>query len=228
MRQVWPLLISLVLPLAPARAEPLPDLAAFKDRLQRTEALADKAQHVGAVAMRMQNILTEQIYTQQLRCDDVTSSLLARERHLGHVYRDLLQAWRVEVARLQEERQAPTVAPLVLKDDHKRLEDLLVSLNNELGLWTTLAAWQQSRIEPWAGVCPAQLVPDRGLEDWRAQDTRAEKVLVIGAGPGRLCPVGVPAAGAVVLVDGEACYAGAECDCTPVPVQDGAVLGEGT
>lgn len=227
MRRLLPALFLLVLPAFPAAAEPLPDLASFKERLVGAEDLANRAQHVGQVAMRMQNILTDQIYNRQLRCDEATSSLLARERHLGHVYRDLLQAWRIEVGLLQEDRQAPTVAPLVVEADHSRMEELLIALNHELQLWSTLAAWQQTRIEPWAGVCAAELVPASGLEDWRPQDTRAEKVLVIGAGPGRICPPGVPAAGAVVLVEGEACYAGTDCDCNPVPVSDGAVLGEG-
>lgn len=212
----------------PATAGPVPDLASFRERLRQTEALAERARHVGSVSMRMQNMLTEQIYSRTLSCNPETSSLLARQRHLGHVYRDLLQAWRVEARILEEQRQSPTVAPLVREDDQARLESLLVDLNRELRLWSSLSGWQRSRIEPWAGVCSAALVPDEGLPPWSPHDPFRDKTLVIGAGPGRLCPDNVSAEGTVLLVDGEACYGGTTCDCLPQPVLSGAVLGEGS
>lgn len=209
-----------------AQASPLPDLASFRDRLTRAEELGTQAKRVGSVTARIQNLLTERITTRQLRCDEETASLIARERHLGHAYRDLLQAWRVEVMRLQEERQSPTVFPLVLDQDQERLQELVASLNQQLSFWGSLTTWQQTRIEPWVAVCPAALRPAEGLGPWRTWDGAPEPVVVIGVGVGRICPNDVLADGAVVLVEeGKACWAERQCDCTPVPVGDAAVLG---
>jgi len=211
-----------------AEASPLPDLASFRDRLTKAEELGVHARRVGSVTARIQNLLTERITTRALRCDEETASLIARERHLGHAYRDLLQAWRVEVTRLQEERQSPTVSPLVMEQDQERLTELVASLNQQLSFWGSLTSWQRSRIEPWVAVCPAALVPVEGLPPWRTWESAPEPTVVIGVGPGRICPNDVASDGAVVLVDGAACWAEAQCDCTPAPVGDAAVLGGST
>lgn len=217
--------IGLLCAALPALASPLPDLASFRDRLERAEELGTHTRRVGSVTARIQNMLTDRIMTRQLRCDDETASLIARERHLGHAFRDLLQAWRSEVVRLQEERQSPTVSPLVMEGDQERLQELVVSLNQQLSFWGSLTSWQQSRIEPWVAVCPSALRPVEGLPPWRTWDGAPEPIVVIGVGAGRICPNDEPADGAVLLVDGEACWAETDCDCTPVPVGDAAVLG---
>lgn len=219
------LVVGLLWTAWPAQASPLPDLASFRDRLARAEELGTHARRVGSVTARIQNILTDRIMTRQLRCDDETASLIARERHLGHAYRDLLQAWRIEVLRLQEERQSPTISPLVMEHDQERLKELVVSLNQQLSFWGSLTSWQKSRIEPWVAVCRAPLRPSEGLPPWRTWDGAPEPKVVIGVGAGRICPNDEPADGAVLLVDGEACWAETQCDCTPVPVGDAAVLG---
>lgn len=214
-------------------AAAIPDLDAFRAGLGRAESLAARTQRVGAVMMRMQNDLTTQIYTRTLACDPATSSLIARERHLGHVYRDLLQAWRVEVGRLETERQLPIVAPLVVPKDQARLETLLVDLGDEIALWRTTSAWQRARVEPWVGACAAALAPAEGLPPWGPEGAGGGPIVVIGTGAGTLCPAGVPADGAVIMVDGKACVSpparrrtGPVCTCTPRPVLDGAVLGD--
>lgn len=220
-----PLALLLLLTVGPAEAE-LPDLSAVRARIHSAEDLGSRAEHVGRVAMRMQNELTSRIYARSLQCDDATSSLLARQRHLGHVYRDLLQAWRVEVARLHEERELAVVAPLLQPSDLERIEALDEALDEQLALWRTAVAWQRGRVEPWASVCGATLRPDEGLATWSSHVEPGGPTLVIGVGSGKICPAGVPAEGAVVIVeDGLACYADGDCACEPQPVGDGAVLG---
>jgi hypothetical protein len=69
-------------------------------------------------------------------------------------------------------------------------------------------------LEPAPGI-PSPGVPAAG---------ERPGIAVVGLGGGSICPLGLPAHGRVVVIDGPACVSRAGCACEPVPVHPGAVL----
>lgn len=164
-------------------------------------------------------------------CDDeVRLQLGWRIERFGAAWREAAQASRVQASRLHAMQRSPTVLPLVDDTWTSRLDGLEADVDREVRGFLAASAWEKQFVRPWIEACPTvELAQHPGLPSnaVKAAEDLATPTAVLGLGDGWVCPARVRADGGVAFVDdGRACWApDSSCQCEPVPVNPGAVLG---
>jgi len=178
-----------------AFAGPLPG----DDALFRAEALGE------AVGL-LHNAFAERLGTRRTLpvCDDPElGSLVARTRSFG-------EAWHAAVEDARQVAADPTQT---------------ARLQAQVRAVTEAGAWHRHHVESSFRGCVPKLesAPGVGSPAFAAAGER-RGIAVIGVGGGSICPLGLPARGRPVVIEGPACVSRAGCDCEPVEVEPGAVL----
>lgn len=210
--------------LAPGPVEWASANAELTERMARVEAASDA---LGA----LHGALGERLATgaRLQPCDDpAVGSLVARSRAFGAAYRDATQDARVQVARVAELAEAPTVSPLLQASDRSALAHAQAAIDAHVAAYLEAASWQAKYVEPTAKGCPLTLAASDGLP-WMGPTARGERpvyVAWIATGGGVACPAGLPANGQVrwASSEGVCVQAAAPCGCAPNVVAPGAVL----
>jgi hypothetical protein len=209
--------------LAPGPRELALGEAELHARLQRADAIS-------AALARLQNRIGEAYASgQAFRPCTVPgdASLVARTRVFGAAARDAVQSARAELDRMDVVWDAPTVVPLLDDADLSRASADRAHVVRLERAYLEAAAWQEQHVERRVD-CHVEVVPVPGLsyDGPVASDDPVLPVPIYAFGGGTVCPVGEPADGRVVLTDGRACIAEVACECSPVRVLPGAVLGQ--
>lgn len=204
-----------------------PEFRAAADELEQRVADAEAA---GRTISRLHNAWVERspLAAEDPCQDRLASSIAARSRAFGDGYRDLLQAARVQVARVAALAAAPTVAAIVDGRTAARLDALSARIDRHERAYAEMVAWQYLYVAPFDRTCDPELSPAEGLPGRApvASDDPFVAVAIIGVGGGTVCPAFAPADGRVVIArDGRACLGDLACACEPLPVLPGAVLG---
>lgn len=234
------LLLGVVALHAPARAAdpvrlllaPTPaDLAAAR---ARTDQLLSQAEAVGLATARVQNAW--QALGTVPECAPDSASLALRAELLGVAWWTRLQSARAELGRIRRAHAAATLLPLLVEADDQALAELAARADRSAVQYLVAARLQAERLQPWAEGCTADLASTPGLPPTTpvAREEAALGTAVLLRTGGVLCPdpgggdapVAVPHDGEVVVLGTpSACWAFADCTCTPAPVLPGAVMG---
>lgn len=206
-----------------------PDYAYFATTLAEAEGAVREVVALGSALARTHNAWAERQTKTAPPCDDLdAASLAARAPVLGAAYRDAIQTARARASRLTRLVVSPVLTPLLGARDRDRADRVVRATRDHARGYLEASAWQSTHVAAWSVRCKPELRPVAGIVS-RAPRTTAESdpaTAVIGLGGGRVCPGGHPADGRAVVVAGaSACYGPTRCDCTPVPVAPGAVLG---
>jgi hypothetical protein len=203
--------------LAPGPRELREQMITLRGRLEEADA-------VGRAEARIHNALAQGQLPRGAAalCEDPAGrSLLARSRVFGSAYRDLVQIVRADAGRLRRLIAEPTLEPILRREQREHADALLARVDEHVRRYRELAAWQARYLEPAIRRCKPELVTAPGLPGERQQRTA-----VAGVGGGKICPGGQPADGSVVVLeDPRACHGATDCNCAPMPVTPGAVLG---
>ena len=213
-------------PEAVALAPSWPEVQASATVLELRLAEAEAA--LRALA-RVHNGVGARLAAGETGCGDaLLMGAVARTPALGALARARAQAARAQAARVASGRAASTVAPLVGGAAAAWLDALDARAAGLAEVAAGLEAYEIRFVAPLRARCRPALAVAPGLPDPTpiAPGESRKPVAVVALGPGVVCPAGLPAEGAAVLVRGAACVApDASCDCTPSPVSPGAVLG---
>lgn len=182
----------------------------------------DEADAVGIAEARIQNRLAIGPMTREALCaTEESRSLLARSLVFGAGYRDAVQAARAHGERLRRMLAEPTLQPLLWQEQRQNAEILLQRVEAHVVRYREMSSWQVRHLAAAARSCPTPLSSAKGLDG-----EAAKRVAVVGVGGGSICPQGAAADGRViVLAEPLACHATHGCDCKPLPVAPGAVIG---
>ncbi len=213
-------------PLVPPRAL-APDHAYFTQALAESEGAVRAVVALGGALARVHNGWAERQARGVPACDDREAvALAARAPVLGAAYRDAVQTVRVRASRLTRLVVSPVLTPLLGARERDRVDAVLRASRDHARAYLEASAWQSAHLHGWATRCKPELAPVGGLVSRATRSDPDAATAVIGVGGGRVCPVDLPADGrAVVVLGGAACYAPAQCDCTPVQVLPAAVIG---
>lgn len=226
-------MLTLIL-IATALADPAADLAPgpaeLSAHIERTGAHLARAEALEIAANRLQNTWGARLAAGTLPpkpcTDPELASIAARMSAFGEAWRDAAQSARAEGARLDRAIAAPTVAPLLDESSTAATTALGERVKRQVRAYEEHLAWTRAHVP--LRTCPTELSPAPGIASAvpRAKDER-RPTAIIGIGGGLICPVGLSADGnPAVLSEPQACWtASSACDCTPSPVQAGAVLG---
>jgi hypothetical protein len=233
-RRLLPLALALLFTLGAApsvETQLAPSIEDLDDALLEAERRLARSRAVGTAVGLIQNRFGE-LRDGERRLpvceDDELASLVTRSRSFGPAWRDAAQSARVAADRVSIMATRETVASQL--DDPRR--ERLAAV--EAGAWqqalaaAEAGAWHRRYVESSFESCGLTLVPVPGLEvpGVRTPDELAAPIAVIGLHFGMLCPDQQQANGKVVLLAGpDACWSVAGCDCAPIPVHPGAVLG---
>lgn len=230
--------IGLALCASPLAAAPVvdPDLVApgpleLLDAVDELEARISGAQAVAVALQRTQNALAEGLASSRTPpgCDDAwTGMLAARTAPLGAGLRDRVQASRAQLERVRAIAAEPTVQPVVTADLAQRLSSAGAAVERLTSAYLGASAWQKSNLGAYLARCKPKLetAPGPPPPALPTAPSDPRRVAVVGVGGGRVCPIDQPADGSAVLLTGPtACYGATTCDCLPLPVSPGAVVG---
>lgn len=221
---IW---IGLVFALNPADLAPgAQELAAAEARFKE---VFDAAEATGTAVTQLQSRWVAEPPPKDV-CDHDRLALGWRIERFGAAWRESAQALRVQSARLRELQAAPTVSPLVVGEAGVALGARLASADALVARFIQGSAWEVAYVRPVLAACP---IAGAGLDDGvnnpplRAKAEGSGLVAVLASGDGVVCPGGVRADDAVVLLqDGQGCWApDATCACEPRTMFPGAVLG---
>lgn len=212
-------------------AELAPGAPELLDAQGRLDALLVTSRAVAAATSRLQVAWTLRVPPKEDPCEDAERLGIGwRVERFGAAWREAAQAARAQAERVRRIRAAPTVAPLVDARWAAQLDALDAEAARQGKAFLESSAWQTTYVRPVLGACPVPPVAaDPGIE-MVAASVRGEPdapVAVLAVGDGWVCPGGIRADDAVVLVEGgAACWSASQgCGCTPVPVFPGAVVG---
>lgn len=222
------LALSFLLAFGPADLAPaVQDLDAAWSRLVQ---LVSASQAAGTATLALQVEWTQRPLAKGT-CDDHDRLALGwRIERFGTAWREATQAARIQADRVVSLRARPTVAPLVDERRRGEISALVAEVDAQTRAFLQASAWEVSYIRPVLAACPIAGV---GL-DLAARNApvlaRQDAVLpvaILAMADGFVCPGGIQAEEAVILVEhGQACWAAdASCACTPQQVFPGAVLG---
>jgi len=210
--------------LAPRLADVDAALTEAEQRLVRSEA-------IGVATGQVQNrFALRRDGKRRLKVceDDELASLVTRSRTFGPAWRDAAQAARGAADRVIAMAERETVAPRLDSARRDRLERGEARAWEQAVAAAEAGAWHRRYVEGSFKSCGLHLTVADGMPvpGERTEREQAAPIAVIGLHFGTLCPDQVPANGEVALLAGpDACWAAGACDCEPVPVHPGAVLG---
>lgn len=199
--------------------------------LDELESRVLGAQAAAVALQRTQNALAEGLASSRTAppCDDAwTAMLAARSPPLGAGLRDRVQASRAQLDRVRAIEAEPTVAPVVTADLAERLAVAGKTVDQLTSAYLGASAWQKVNLGPFLARCKPQLETGPGPPPpaLPAAPIQPLQVAVVGVGGGRVCPIDLPADNSMVVLTAPlACYGVSSCDCLPLPVSPGAVVG---
>lgn len=197
--------------------------------LARSRELLEETRATGQATARIQNRWQATRPAGRTDCGtDALRQLAARAERLGIDWRQRLQSARTARDDAARMRDAPTVRPLLIDAERRRLADLDAAVEADTNRYRMAHTLQAQQILAWRSKCPADLSVGPGLEASGplAHDEQLAAVAILGAGGGLLCPTGLPADGRVAVSSAVgSCWAPEACTCEPERVLPGAVLG---
>lgn len=223
----------LVLPrAAPAQSFDPAALAPGAPEFEAATARLD-ARLSAARAIGLATSLAQAAFTQLPAGDCADAARLElgwRAERLGAAWREATQAAVAEADRVRRIRAAPTFSPLLSPARAAAVDATQAAVDLQRAAVLEAGAWQATFARPALAACPAPALAPRegfGPVAIAARGDPKLPVAVLAMGDGYVCPPGVRAEEAVVLLDaGEACWsASVTCGCAPRPVLPGAVLG---
>lgn len=181
------------------------------------------AEAIGSAVERLHNRVVDlsRALGPKLCEDPEAAGVLSRADLFARAHRDAAQDLRAQSDRIARIAASPGLAAVVADERlAAELANLDARARHQARVHLEMAAWHRRYVAPKRAKCPSPVAPAPGL------GATAAIVAIAGVGGGTLCPMNVPADGRVVIArGGTACYGVRACDCLPLPVAAGAVLG---
>jgi hypothetical protein len=213
---------------AVARAGPEALLAPGPEELATADAELEArlvaAEAVGRAVARLQSVWITGAGPKGC-ADPEGAALTVRLRHFADAWHDTVQRVRVQADRVARLVAAPTLVPIVDAERRAQIDGRMARADVQEQAWLELVGWAARVRMP---ECAVALTTAPGVDrpTIAARGELSLPAAVTAIGGGLLCPLAIPADGAVAVVDGPVCWSpGERCDCTPDHVETGAVLG---